>query len=355
MPLFTRDIAAKHLRFGSEHVLYAYLGTELVWDGTVPAIVSAPKATAHAAGRPPAVSSSPAAIIAPAAAATVDVVDPNPRASSAPVAVPAEAELAGVAPAVRADMTVTAVVATTSAEAIPTVSDAQVSVPTAVVSAAGVVPNVETTGSAIVLPPPAGSLVDAPTPIVAASKAIVAPAATSSVAGRTGTGFSSGLSAPAASASAAASAPAVAAVNFLPSRMTKSGDSARPGTSYTQVAGGWAPDTTGYPGSSVATDDLIMQTSGTNVTIDTSVVWTNHAFSARTVTMRLVNATTSAVLATMPAALSIGVSSTATATLTATGVTVTAGDHIRLEALSSNINSVSAQTNSASYVRAYLP
>lgn len=352
MTLFSRGRAAKYLRLGSEHILHAYLGEDLVFDGTVPAFVAAPKAAVTAAARAPAVSSSPAAVIAPVAAATVDAVDPAPRASSVLAVVPAEAELAGIAPAVRVDMTVAAVVATSSAEAIPTVSDAQVSVPTALVAAAGVVPNVETTGSAIVLPPPAGSLVDTPAPIVSASKTIVTPTATSAAAGRDGTGFSAGLTTPAASASASAATPVVTAVNFLPSGMNRNTtQTANFGTTYAQVLG-WNADTTNYPGSSVVSSDLIAQTAATNATIQVSLEVQNTAFATRLIYMQLkVNGTS---VGESPE-FSMTSNSTATHAWSVTGLTIPAGAAIRLEARCPNANQTRSTGNTASYVRLIQP
>jgi len=144
-------------------------------------------------------------------------------------------------------------------------------------------------------------------------------------------------------------------ITFIPSGMTKSGASSRLGTSFAQVDGTWAADTTNYPGSTVDGGDLVIQRSATGVTIEASVVWTtHHAFGNRDIYMQLRQGA-STILATTVTPLQLSQSSSGTLSLTATNVTVTAGDKIRLEARCNLTNSISAQPNAASYVRATRP
>lgn len=142
------------------------------------------------------------------------------------------------------------------------------------------------------------------------------------------------------------------AQSFLPSGMTKSGASPQLGGSFAQVTGAWAPDTANYPGSTVSGFDLVIQSSGTGITVSTSVVWTNDDFSSRSVTMRLKLGTT--VIAT-GSAFSVPAAGSATGTLSAPDITVVAGDLVRLEAMCNVTNAVSAEVNPASYVRALRP
>lgn len=152
-------------------------------------------------------------------------------------------------------------------------------------------------------------------------------------------------------------------ITFLPSGMIKSGSSGNITTTYTQVGGGWAADTANYPGSTVSGNDLVIQSNGSGITVAASVVWTgDYSFGTRTVTMRLrygtaaqFTAGTAATLVTGTATAVPNNNGTATLTLTATGQTVQAGYLIRLEALASHSNTMSAQANPASYVRVFLP
>ncbi|WP_280333107.1 hypothetical protein [Nocardia wallacei] len=203
---------------------------------------------------------------------------------------------------------------------------------------------------------------------VGALSAVAVPAATAAF---SGAGLLAAVGAPALTAqfsgAGAMTAPAVptataalsgagaltaTATVFAPSSMTKDGTFTQSSTSYTKVTG-WAADTTGYPGSTVSSDELVIQSSSTGITIAASVVWTGSSFT-RQITMRLLQNGT--VIATGSAA-SIPVSpGTGTATVTATNVTVTAGDVIRLEAIRDfGTGNPTATTNSASYVRATKP
>lgn len=328
MSIFARGTAPKLLRLGTEHVLRAMLDGVAIWDGTVPAQVSVPRALASASAPVPVVSSTPNAIVAPAAAAAAAGPAPSVTNSSSVTLVVATASAGATAvPAVSADAGVLAVAATSSASAIPILSDANVSVPTASASAAAPVPGVETTGSTIVVPPAAAAMADAPVPMVSASMSVAAPTATASAAAAAPV-VSGGASvtAPAASASADAAAPAVAAVNFAPSGMTKNGTSSA-GTGW-GVVPNWSANTGTYPGSSVdGTHGLVVQGSKTNASLSASVPYTGAIFGT-THRIRLVDQSGN-VLVT---GANVGSGATSgTCTASASGVNLTGVTAIRIQ------------------------
>lgn len=128
---------------------------------------------------------------------------------------------------------------------------------------------------------------------------------------------------------------------FLPSGMTKNGTFAIQG-SYTKVTN-WTADTTNYPGSTVASDGLVVQSANSNATITANIPWTGSL--SMTVTVRIKVGTT--VVAT-----GTGVTGTSgTSTAVATGQTVAAGDNITVEAISTQANFGSVSSGTNTYVR----
>jgi hypothetical protein len=139
---------------------------------------------------------------------------------------------------------------------------------------------------------------------------------------------------------------------FAPSRMTKSGTSATMTTTPTKLGGGWSPDTSGFPGSSVVDDELVVQGGTSGATVDCSIVFTNST-TLRTLTMDLMLGTNTTPLATGTTSLTGFVSTTAT--LSATGVTLASGQHVWVRVRTNTAGNITAQANSASYVRVYIP
>lgn len=135
---------------------------------------------------------------------------------------------------------------------------------------------------------------------------------------------------------------------FLPSGMTKNGTFTLSATSYTQVTG-WLADTTNYPGSSVSSDDLVVQSAGTGKTISATILWSNSSGFTRTVQLQL--KLNGSIIAT-GTATSVPNGGSATVTVSATGQTVAAGDLVRLEAQRDfGTGNPTAGTNTSSYVR----
>jgi len=261
--LFSRWVAPVYLRIGEEHVIHVYLGETLVWDGTVPAVVSSPRATATAQA------------IAPVISSTADALTPPD----------AEASAAAIAPSVSASSVVSAPIATASAVAIPIITDRAVSAPVATATAMGHVPDVATTGSNIVAAPTATASAMAPVPDVAASKNVVAVTATASAAATAPAIIKSEtVTAPTATASAAATAPAVAGVNFSDMGMDKSGTFAMSSNTTAKVTG-WAARS-GFP-STVITNNELDSDGSASVTINCKVTLTGSWGFASALTLRV--------------------------------------------------------------------
>jgi hypothetical protein len=132
-----------------------------------------------------------------------------------------------------------------------------------------------------------------------------------------------------------------ALASFLPSGMTKNGTFAIQG-SYTKVTS-WTADTTNYPGSTVVSDGLVVQSANSSATITANIPWTGSL--TMTVTVRIkVGAT---VVAT-----GTGVTGTSgTSTAVATGQALSAGDNITVEAISTQANFGNVTSGTGTYVR----
>jgi hypothetical protein len=112
--------------------------------------------------------------------------------------------------------------------------------------------------------------------------------------------------------------------------------------SYTVITA-WTADTTGYPGSTVSGNGLVVQNSKSGATITANIPWTS-SFSV-TVTLRLFQGATQIAQGT-------GVTGTSgTSTATATGVTVTGGDVITVQVLGSSNNFATVTSGAGTYVR----
>jgi hypothetical protein len=144
------------------------------------------------------------------------------------------------------------------------------------------------------------------------------------------------------------------ATSFKPSGMVRSGaESARFPSGETQITG-WAADTANYPGSTVVSDDLIAQTGGNNVTVTANIEFRNAAAGSRTLTLRIYVGG-SATPAATSGAVNMSIGATQFISATATGLTVADLATVRVTAQPSNLNSILATSNSASYVRVLQP
>jgi hypothetical protein len=133
----------------------------------------------------------------------------------------------------------------------------------------------------------------------------------------------------------------VAAVAFVPSGMNLNSNFTIP-SSYTTMTG-FVADTTNYPGSSVVSNGLIVQTTYATATVTANIPWTS-SFS-ETVTVRLLQNGT--VIAT-----GTGVAGTSgTSTCTVTGVSVTASDSITAQIVGTQNNFGTATAGTNCYVR----
>lgn len=252
MTLWSRGAAPAFLRLGAESVLRAYLGAELVYDGTRPVVLT----------------------IGPAhmqAGAPVGQV----RAGTALALAPGEADTAGPVGTLAAGVAV---------ELGPGM--AEVEAPTPGVAA----------GTALTLDPGEAAAV-APLGSFGGVILVLAPGAleASAPAGMMGAGFARELaagavesSAPVAGVSAGAAlmltpgeaeatAPvgAVETPTFAPSGMNKSGTQQVTGT-MAQVTG-WTADTGTYPGSTISGSALVVNGAGPSKTLTARIAWTPGA------------------------------------------------------------------------------
>lgn len=136
-------------------------------------------------------------------------------------------------------------------------------------------------------------------------------------------------------------------VPFFPSGMFKNGASATLGTSFAQVTN-WTADTTPYPGSTISSHGLVVQSTRAGAKVACSVVASAASAGGGTVQVRLKVGTTVVVTST---AVSIpGFGGTNTIAINAT-VDVAAGDVVTLEALSSSGANATIVTGANSWVR----
>lgn len=376
MPLYSRGTAPVGLFVGDEPVLRIHLGEELLWDGTRSATGSLTAATAQASGRNILAAAGSSGLILPGTAqATAGMLTGSASAGGAITPAAATADGATIGGSASASGGLTAASATAqvldmTGEETWVVDAYGVISPATADAAAGDIAG-SASASGVLTPAAVSGLVrdihgegawqGTVTPATAtASAADVAGSTSAAGTVSTATAASTGQPiAGAASASGTISAATATAtgqnitgtaVDFTPSGMTKNGTFGL-GSSYVQMTG-WLANTTSYPGSTVSSNDLVVQSSGAGKTIEASIIWTSTSSSfTRSVTMRLkLNGTVIATGAT--ATVPGGIGNTVTATVTATGVTVVAGDLIRLEATGVNTtNQPNANTSTSSYVR----
>lgn len=138
---------------------------------------------------------------------------------------------------------------------------------------------------------------------------------------------------------------------FLPSGMYKASNSAGLTTSFAQVPG-WTADTGPYPGSSVVSNGLIVQSTRGGILVSANILMSNASAGSVTGTVRLKHGAT--VIATSTDVTLGGFGGTGTATCSAT-VDVTALDAIYLEAKCSGGSVVVKLGSANSWVRVTSP
>ncbi|MFC9966351.1 hypothetical protein ACFVH4_19150 [Nocardia ignorata] len=137
---------------------------------------------------------------------------------------------------------------------------------------------------------------------------------------------------------------------FLPSGMTKNGNQALT-TTFAKVLA-WTADTSNYPGSSIASDGLVVQSTRTGVTVAANIVMTNASAGA---TNGFIQVKVGATVVASAGPISVP-GFNGTATLTCSGpADVLAGDNITLEARIAVANSVSVTGGVNSWVRVTAP
>ncbi len=132
---------------------------------------------------------------------------------------------------------------------------------------------------------------------------------------------------------------------FFPSGMTKNGNSAALPSSFTKVTA-WTADTGGYPGSSVVSDNLVVQGPKGGATISASIVITNGS-SAQNAQIQVKIGSTVIATSALTSVPTFG-----SATLTCSGpADVVLGDQITLEAKSTSGFNLTVTGGTATWVR----
>ncbi|WP_227980001.1 hypothetical protein [Nocardia spumae] len=257
MALFINGRAPKAIRVGDTPITRVMLGEHLVFDGTVPAVVVLPRATATAAANAPAIAGG-ASVAMPVAAAVSEALVPSVTAGARVAAAPAEAAAAALVPSISAGVSISLPTATAvAAAAVPdfqVVASGEVLLPRAEAIATALVPSISVV--AVVAPPTATAVAEALVPTVTAGGSVSLPTAVataSALAPSIAAGASVTL--PRAQATAAALVPTVS----VPGAITL--------PTATATATALVPTTTArtFP-QRVATNGTMFNTSGNNPT-----------------------------------------------------------------------------------------
>lgn len=183
MPLFGHGRAPKYLRLGETPVPQAYLGEDVVFDGTVPATLSMPRALATAAAHPPAVVAG-VILAAPTATAVSEARVPVMTAGANLLPSPAEATAAALLPSISAGIAFELPAAVAGADAlvpdVQVVASGDVLMPRADATAQALVPAVSVVAQATL--PTAAAVAEALIPTVAGGGAVTLPAISGSAA-----------------------------------------------------------------------------------------------------------------------------------------------------------------------------
>lgn len=234
-----------------------------------------------------------------------------------------------IVPAVAASFTLQAGAATAEVHGNVPSGDINMTAPIAGATASGIVPGL----SMGVVPTRVTSAAGTLAPTVLADSTATAPAASATAAGKVPTvttSVNATVTSPASTASAATAAPA--ATVFTPMRMNKSGNKSLT-TSYVKM-NTWVV-ASGYSGTVITTDGLVMATSGTGRVITASAsVTTSGLANTYTIDVRQNGTSIGSQVLTTTFDVPSG-----TVILTLTGRSVTAGDRLELWAKASNSDS----------------
>ncbi len=142
------------------------------------------------------------------------------------------------------------------------------------------------------------------------------------------------------------------AVVFIPVGATV-GTATTSGSPFSLMQG-WRADPK-YPGSTVASNKLVVPAAGKGVTIAASVIWSATSSYKQDVTMRLT--LDDKPVGTAGRKVSAPAWGSVTAEVVASGVDVKTGSVVGVEALGESMfnNGPTAQVNASSYLRVYLP
>lgn len=312
MALFVNGVAPVALYIGEEQVVQVYLGTHLVYDGTMPAVVFAPRMIATATATVPVPHAgttvavprmlATADVAVPAVAGAARILAPAMTATAESVAavvsvpvtveVPAMVSVAALGSDVEAGALAQGHVLSPRLEATaemlaPTVSaGVVVSVPPMTASVDAILAAIG--GAASITPSgPYAATAAALAPAATAGANVVVPRATATAAGVVPVvGGAAAVTVPAATATAQMAVPT--ATSFVASGMTKSGNQSWATSSQGWVTvATWTANTGTYPGSTVTSDRLVLQGGKTSATLTAEAQWS--ASLNNTHTLRLVD------------------------------------------------------------------
>lgn len=213
MPLFGHGQAPKYLRLGDRPVVQIRLGSAILFDGTTPAAVSLPRATASAAASAPVIGAG-AVLTLPTATAVCEALAPTVTAGARVLPGAAQASADALVPTIAAgaavELPVAEATATANTPTIQTTTTDEILLPRATATAAALAPTV--TVPVTIEPAAATAVSEALLPTITAGAALTLPAAAAAASALVpDLAAGAALTLPAASASASALVPSVAA------------------------------------------------------------------------------------------------------------------------------------------------
>lgn len=359
MGLFNRGQAASALILDGKRAVRAYLGDQLVWDGTMDAFVPIPQILVSVVMADPVVSAT-GRTVAPLITAAAQVheasvsgtatvrpetailvtgtVYPPDVSADALIEVPAISVSAIVlAPTVSEafDATVEApsIQVTAGMYSPKITADYAATVPIIAAFAELLAPLVTATGTAVINAPMIAVTGSVNAPAVIGSSSVVAPLiAVSATVYAPELRRDAKVIAPLIAGSGTLYAPNVQGINFTPSGMTKSGTFATSSSSTPVQVTGWGSDPT-YPGSTVTSNALVA--SGTKTaTVEAAVVFTRQYFN-QTYKVEVRRGATVVASQTVVAPANTG---TYAVSITPTDIAVTSGDQLTVWASVTGFN-----------------